>query len=96
MKITGLDQITRQIEEAQRALKSIDGELGKVSFDPDDPTTIEAAVSQVNDMIDGRIGEFASNPIIRPMIDEMKERYRAAIIEKAAEARLNSAESEEL
>ena len=45
-KISGLDQLTRQLEQAQQAFAEIDGELGTVEFNPHDPASIEAA-SQV-------------------------------------------------
>lgn len=87
MKITGLDQLTRQLDDAQRAIASLDGELGTVSFDPNDPASIEAAIQKAEAIIDERLGSYASNPIVGPMADQLKEKYRAGIIEKAAEAR---------
>jgi hypothetical protein len=87
MKITGLDQLTRQLDDAQKAMASLDGELGTVSFDPKDPASIEAAIQKAETMIDERLGSYASNPIAGPMAEQMKEKYRTAIIEKAAEAR---------
>ena len=90
MKITGLDQLTRQLDEAQRAMASLDGELGSVNFDPNDPASIEAAIQKMEAMIDERLGSYVSNPIVGPMAEQMKEKYRAAIVEKAAEARTGS------
>ncbi|WP_376960763.1 hypothetical protein ABNQ39_22610 [Azospirillum sp. A26] len=88
LKMTGLDQLQRQLQEAQDALQEIGGELGTVRFDPHDPGSIEAAISAVNGMVDERLGAYASNPLIAPMIEGMKQRYREAILEKAAAARL--------
>jgi hypothetical protein len=88
VKIVGFDQLTRQLDEAQKALAAVDGELGSVNFNPHDPASIEAAVQQVEMMIDERLGSYASNPIIAPIAQQMKERYREAIVEKAAAARL--------
>ncbi|AEG48443.1 hypothetical protein Sphch_0748 [Sphingobium chlorophenolicum L-1] len=91
-KITGLDKITRELGEAQKAFAEIDGELGTVNFDPNDPASIEAAIQGVEEMIDAKLGNYASNSIVAPMVDEMKEKYREAIIEKAAGARLGDGE----
>ena len=88
MKITGLDDLTRKLEEAQKALEGLDGELGSVSFDPADPGSIEAAIKRMEAMVDERLGKFASNPIIGPLADGMKEQYRKGILERAAAARL--------
>ncbi len=96
IKITGLDKLQRDLADAQKALAAIDGELGGVRFDPYDPSSIESAITSVEQMIDERVGGYALNPIVGPMIDKMKETYRGAILEKAAAARLegNDADAE--
>ena len=64
LKISGLDQIQRELKEAERALSELDGELGSVSFDPNDPASIESAIHSVNRIIDERAGEFSGNSIV--------------------------------
>lgn len=88
VKITGLDKLTRTLDDAQKAIAAIDGKLGAVNFNPNDPGSIEAAIAQMEAMIDERLGDYASNPIVAPMMEGMKERYRDAIIERAAQARM--------
>lgn len=87
VKIDGLDTFTRQLDEAQKALASIDGDLGEVRFSPDDPASIERAIQDVEAMIDERLSAYATNPIVGPLAEEMKEQYREAIVARAAEAR---------
>ena len=94
MEIRGFDKLAQQLDEAQKALSAMDGELGAVSFNPQDPASIEAALQQMESTIDERVGEYASNPIIGPLIVEMKEKYRAGIIERAAAARLKGDEEQ--
>lgn len=72
MKITGLDKLQKNLAEAQRALAAIDGEIGKVSFTPDDPSSIQAAIQQMENMIDEKVGQYASNPIVAPLIEASK------------------------
>lgn len=93
IKITGLDRLQRQLKDAQKALEALDGELGTVNFNPHDPASIETAIHEVERLVDDRVGTYASNPIIGPMADEMKGKYRAAILEKAAAARLESGDA---
>ncbi|CAA2137669.1 hypothetical protein [Methylobacterium bullatum] len=88
LKIGGLDNLQRELTEASKAMEEIDGELGTVSFNPNDPSSIEAAISEINRMIDERLGAYSDNSIIGPMIEEMKEKYREGLMEKAAAARL--------
>lgn len=92
IKITGLDKLQREINEAQRALSELDGQLGTVHFDPHDPSSIESAIQSVNHMIDQRTAQYASNPIVAPLINQMKETYRESIVAKAAAARIESKE----
>lgn len=93
-KISGLDDLSRQLTNAQKALETLDSELGTVSFDPNDPASIEAAIQSVEAVIDERLGPYASNPIIAPLAEEMKEKYREAIIDRAAGARLNGSDDD--
>ncbi len=88
VKITGFDKLQKTLGDAQTALADLDGELGSVSFDPHDPSSIEAAIAKVELMVDERLGFYAKNPIVGPLAEQMKERYREGILEKAAEARL--------
>lgn len=88
MKISGFDKLQKDISDAQKALEALDGELGRVSFTPDDPSSIQAAIRQVEGMIDEKVGRYASNPIVGPLIEASKEAYRETILQKAAAARL--------
>lgn len=88
IKIDGLDKLQKTLSDAQKAAEEIEGELGSVSFNPNDPASIEAAIQNMEGLIDERLGAYASNPIIGPMAEQMKETYRQGIIEKAAEARV--------
>jgi len=39
-------------------------------------------------LIDERLGRYSNNPIVGPMAEEIRENFRAQILEKAAQARL--------
>jgi hypothetical protein len=87
-KNNGFDKLTKQLSQAADALSRIDGEIGTVSFDPKDPLSIEQAIKNVEIMIDAQLGDCGTNPIIRQIIDGMKEQYRTGILERAATARI--------
>lgn len=86
--ITGFDQLQKQLKDAQEALKKVEGELGTVQFDPNDPESIEAATRQIDALIDERLGDYLDNPIIGPLSESMKEKYKEAILEQAQAKRL--------
>jgi len=88
LRISGFDKIARELDQAQKAISLLDGELGSVSFDPSDAASIESAIRQVNLLIDERLADYSSNSIIGPVIADLKEKYREGIIQRAAMARL--------
>ena len=45
VKIEGFDKLNRDIKDAQKALDELGDELGTVSFNPDDPVSIEGAIA---------------------------------------------------
>ena len=87
-KITGLNTLSHDLEQAQKAMAGMDGELGTVKFNPHDPASIDAAVQEVERLVDERLGGYSDNAIVGPMIDAMKEQYRTAIFDQAASARM--------
>lgn len=88
IKISGLDQLAQQLQQAQEALGDLDGELGAVQFDPDDPSGIEAAIQHVEQLVEARVDRWPDNPLIRQMAEGLKEHYREIILDHAAQARL--------
>lgn len=90
--ISGLGELNRQLTDAQKALEALDGEFGTVNFDPNDPASIEAAILSVESVIDERLVQYASNRIIASLVEEMKEKYREAIVDRASAARLEGGE----
>ena len=64
LKVTGLDKLQKELKDAKRILSELDGELGVVKFNPNDPASIESAIQTVNHMIDERIGVCSTNSIV--------------------------------
>lgn len=91
-KIEGIDKLQRDLKRAQDALAELDGDLGSVSFNPEDPASIDQAIAAMERIIDDRVAAYEDSKIIGSLAEEMKEQYRAMILEKAAEARLQDDE----
>lgn len=85
--IKGLDAFSRSLREAQQALENLHGDLTTVRFDPEDPASIEAAVREMERVIEERVGQHADNPIVAPLVAGAKKQFRQAILDKAAAAR---------
>ena len=91
--IKGLDSLQKTLSEAQIALEAVNGELGTLTFNPEDPESIEAAIAESERLVDERLGAYSGNMIVEPLIQQMKDAFRTAVIEKAAEARLKDDEA---
>jgi uncharacterized coiled-coil DUF342 family protein len=87
MPIKGLDQAIRKMKELERAVAALDGDITTVSFDPNDPQSIELAIQQMETAIDERVGNYSKNDMIEGVVAELKERYRQAILDRAAAGR---------
>lgn len=90
--ITGIKEFQNKLQRAIKALGELDSELGQVSFDPNDPESIQAALTAMTDLIDSKTAGYHDSDIVASVVEEMKEKYRAMILEKAAEARLEGGE----
>lgn len=85
--IKGLNELSRKMKELEKAIAALDGEIGSVNFDPNDPQSIEVAIQKMEQAVDERVGDYSRNDMIEGIVSEIKERYRQAILERASEAR---------
>jgi hypothetical protein len=92
--ISGLAELQKTLSDAQFALEAANGELGTLTFNPQDPASIEAAIVEAERLVDERLGAYAQNAIVGPLIQQMKDAFRTAVVEKAAESRLADKESD--
>jgi len=85
--ITGLQKLQKELEDATRTLRTLEGELSAVTYNPSDPSSAEAAVAHMERAIDAKMTRYHGNTIVDDLVRKMKDRYRQAIHERAAEAR---------
>ena len=88
IKITGLDALKKQCDDAADALKALGGEINSVKFNPSEPSSVEAAVVQIEQTIDAKVAAYRGNRIVESIIGQMKDRCRQQIYDRAAKARL--------
>ena len=79
-----LYQMRLRVEDACRAFQSLDGELAKISVKPGDAAGLEAALRQMEAAVDRKAAPFRGNTFVDPYVKPLKDKYRAAIREKAA------------
>lgn len=92
LKVTGLDKLSKSLDELQSAVSELGGEIGTVSFDPYDPGSIEQAIQAANRAIDEKVARYSHNKAVADLAENFKENARATILQRAAEARLKKDE----
>ncbi|EOJ5546041.1 hypothetical protein ACKKCY_004757 [Escherichia coli] len=75
VKITGLDKMQKQLKEVERATEALNGSYD-VHFDANDPVSIENAIQEAYSMVYERASGYATNPMVSPLIEHMKENLR--------------------
>ena len=93
-EIKGLDQLSKTLSELGKVTDELEGELGTIQFDAESAESIELAIVEMENMVDKKFENYASNPVAIDMADGIKAAYRQMIIDKASEARIQ-ADSEE-
>ncbi|OSQ42175.1 hypothetical protein [Marivita geojedonensis] len=87
-KIKGLDELQKDLEQLIKAMENLDGELCNLSFDPNDPESINRAISEMEKTVDGRVAGFERTQMVQEVITTVKEEFRQSILSKAATSRV--------
>jgi predicted nucleotide-binding protein len=82
-----LDDLQKQLSDAEKAFRSLDGTIAQLRFNPKEPASIQAAIGQMENAIDERIAPYRSNKLVQSVASQMKQKYREQIEERAARAR---------
>ncbi|MGB3549627.1 MAG: hypothetical protein WA993_02980 [Candidatus Binatus sp.] len=79
VKITGLDKLQRDLEEAQRAFRSLDGTITTLKFNPADPKSVEEAIRQMEAAVDSKTALYRGNLLVSKVAQGLKDKYREKI-----------------
>ena len=93
-EIKGLDQLNKTLSELGKVTQHQEGELRTIQFDAESAESIELAIVEMENMVDKKFENYASNPVAIDMANGIKAAYRQMIVDKASEARIQ-ADSEE-
>jgi hypothetical protein len=79
INITGFDKLQRELEDAKRAFRSLDGTIANLKFDPDDHKSVEQAIRQMEAAIDNKTARYRGNDFVTTVAKGLKEKYREMI-----------------
>lgn len=89
-EIKGLDQLNKTLSELGKVTDELEGELGTIQFDAESAESIELAIVEMENMVDKKFENYASNPVAIDMANGIKAAYRQMIVDKASEARIQA------
>lgn len=87
MKTSGFDKFLKELDQAQKALNRLDGTITKVEFDPNQPASIQAAISKMGGQVDVCVSAYSSNELVKELAQSAKASFAEQIHERAAQAR---------
>ncbi len=87
IQLTGLSEVTRNMEALKRAL---DGAVEKASLEPANPRDVERTIREIEMKVDLKLAPYMTSPEVREIASSLKAEYRKAILQKAEEARKKS------
>lgn len=76
------DIVCAQMRAAEGVLQQLDSKLEAISFDPSIPASVEAAIKQTMAVIDALLADFKGNPVLEPMVSQLKIQYLDTIEHK--------------
>jgi predicted nucleotide-binding protein len=88
-KITGLDDLQREMRLLGDITKALDGEVATLRLNPDDRRSVERAIADMKLAIDQKVAGFRSSTMIDGLVAQLKQQYEEEILARAAAARLN-------
>ncbi|WP_177490517.1 hypothetical protein [Pseudomonas sp. HMWF006] len=70
-----LDAVREQMRDAEAILQQLDLTLEAIRFDPSIPSSVAAAAKQTSAVIDSHLAGFRGNPVLAPLVDQLKIQY---------------------
>jgi hypothetical protein len=84
IKLNGMSEVTKNMEQLKRALN---GAVNGLSFEPLKPQDVERAIREIEMKVDMKFAPYISSPGVREIASDLKAEYRKSILKKVAEAK---------
>jgi len=78
-KVTGLQNLVTQVEEAKSALRLLEQQVRNLPFNPADPNEVERTIREAHAMVDEQMAGYGSNAIVMTLVQDFKRSIRSLI-----------------
>jgi hypothetical protein len=85
-ELSGFDALDRHLEQLGKAVELLQGDIAQIQFDPNDPASVERAVSEMRASVDAKAGEPGRSPLAKEIIEAVKDHFEARIRQLDSEA----------
>ncbi len=86
-EMKGFDKLQKELNEVSKAVESLGGEVATLRFDPDDETSVAAAIRKMEGAIDAKVARYSHNPFVKELASDLKKEYRSEILKQARDAK---------
>jgi hypothetical protein len=80
VKITGLDELQREMRLLADVAEALDGEIATLKFDPSDRTSVEQAIADMKLAIDEKVSGFRRSAMVDNLVSNLKQKYEREIL----------------
>lgn len=85
MNIMGLDKFIAELDQAQKAIASLDGEIAVVPFNMESDDEFELEIEKYYAKIDERVEPWKDNEMVQSLVAGVKKQSKDYLLEKRAE-----------
>jgi hypothetical protein len=90
VELKGFYELKRNLDQLQKALHGLQGEVARLHFDPHNRQEVDRAIRDFERKVDSKVAPYGSSPMVREMVAKIKQELRKDILKKAEEARRKS------
>ncbi len=84
-KVTGLENLVTQVEEAKSALKLLELQIERIEIRSGDHAGIESAIREAEGLIDEKTAQFGNNAIAMTLVRDFRIRMRDLLRRRGGE-----------
>lgn len=82
MSWTGLTEFMGTLDEAKKAISSLEGEITTVPFDVENDDDFEKEIEKMNVKIDERVETWKDNDMVKPLVADIKEKFKTELYDR--------------
>jgi hypothetical protein len=79
IELSGFDELSRHLEQLAKAAEMLHGDIAQIQFDPNDPDSVQRAVTEMRAAVDAKAGEPGRSPFAKEIIEAVKDHFETAI-----------------